>query len=87
MSECQSVRVSECQSVRMSECQSVRVSECQSVRMSECQSVRVSEWWGWGELGVRGVRIIQNVHIYKNGHNWGRKWVPRHDSGGIRKEI
>ena len=29
----------------------------------------------------------QNDHIYKNGHNWDRKLVSRHDSGGIRKEI
>ena len=27
----------------------------------------------------------QNDHIYKNGHNWDRKLVSRHDSGGIRK--
>ena len=33
------------------------------------------------------VRFIPNVHIYKNGHNWGRKWVSRHDSGAIRREI
>ena len=29
----------------------------------------------------------KNDHIYKNGHKRGQKWVPRHDSGGIRKEI
>ena len=42
---------------------------------------------GESEVRVRAVRFIQNGHIYKNGHNWGRKLVPRHDSGGIRKEI
>ena len=30
---------------------------------------------------------IQNSHIYEYGHNCIQKWVPRHDSGGIRKEI
>ena len=45
---------------------------------------------GEGENGVgavTGVRFVQNGHIYKNCYNWGRKLVPRHDSGGIRKEI
>ena len=42
---------------------------------------------GGGEAWVEGIRFIQNVHIYKNGHNWGRKWVSRHDSGAIRREI
>ena len=28
-----------------------------------------------------------NNHIYKNGHNWGQKYVPRHDSDAIRREI
>ena len=48
-------------------------------------------WLGCGGsgsgVGVKGVRFIQNGHIYKNDHNWGRKWVPRHDSGGIRREF
>ena len=42
---------------------------------------------GWGGVRVGGVRIVQNVHIYENGHNRGQKLVSRHDSGGIRKEI
>ena len=25
---------------------------------------------------VRGVRIIQNVHIYENGHNKSKNWSP-----------
>ena len=29
----------------------------------------------------------KNDHIYKNYHNWDRKFVSRHDFGGIRKEI
>ena len=31
--------------------------------------------------------FIQNGHIYKYGHEWGRKLVSRHDSGNIRQEI
>ena len=46
---------------------------------------------GGGEGGVwvrvTGVRFIQNNHIYEYGYDWGRKWVTRHDSGGIRNEI
>ena len=34
-----------------------------------------------------GKKMEPNVYIYKNGHNWGRKWVPRHESGAIRLEI
>ena len=30
---------------------------------------------------------LQNGHIYKYGHNTGHKWIPRHDSDGIRREI
>ena len=50
------------------------------------------EGWGMGGgdgggVRVRGVRFMQNVHIYENGHNRDRKLVPRHDSGGIRQEI
>ena len=41
--------------------------------------------WDEGEVRVGDVRIVQNVHIYENRHNWGRKLVPRHDSGGIPK--
>ena len=47
--------------------------------------------WGEcdGEVGVRvkGVRFIQNVHIYKNGHNWGRKLLPRHDPVAFERKF
>ena len=33
----------------------------------------------WQEFGTWGVIFIQNVHIYKYGHNSTQKWVPRHD--------
>ena len=31
--------------------------------------------------------FIQYGHSYKYGHNRGRKWVPGHNSDGIRREI
>ena len=38
-------------------------------------------------MGVGGVRFVQNVHIYENGHNWGRKLVSRHDSGDSKGNL
>ena len=37
--------------------------------------------------GYHPVQELQNVRFYKYGHNSGQKWVPRHDSDGIRREI
>ena len=37
--------------------------------------------------GDHPIQPLPKVRFYKYCHNSGQKWIPRHDSGGIRQEI
>ena len=40
----------------------------------------------WAPERVQKGEFDPNVCFYKYGHNSDQKWVPRHDSDGIRRE-
>jgi hypothetical protein len=41
----------------------------------------------WAPERFQKLEFDPNVRFYKYGHNSDQKWVPRHDSDGIRREI